>query len=133
MPKARKKPQMLPEIRLAKIGNSIRTIRKKRGLTQKELGERIGLTREAVAAYEAGRTHLIDTTILDMAAALRVPVKEILGLERQNDETLLYSRRWAKRMAVIEGMPENVKKYILRILDDVIKANTLGNARKTGE
>ena len=124
MPKARKKPQLLPEIRLAKIGNSIKAIRKKRGLTQKELGDKIGLTREAVAAYEAGRTHLIDTTILDMATALRVPVKEILGLERQNEETPLYSRRWAKRMAVIEGMPENVKKYILRILDDVIKANT---------
>ena len=130
MPKARKKPQQLPEIRLTRIGNSIKTIRKKRGLTQKELGERIGLTREAVAAYEAGRTHLIDTTILDMAAALRVPVKEILGLERQNDETPLYSRRWAKRMAVIEGMPENVKKYILRILDDIIKANTLETCKK---
>ena len=124
MPKARKKPRQMPEIRLAKIGKCIKLIRKKRGLTQKELGERIGLTREAIAAYEAGRTHLIDTTILDMAAALRVPVNEILGTERQGNETPLNSRRWAKRMVVIEGMPENIKKYILHILDDVIKANT---------
>ena len=130
MPKARKKPQQLPEIRLIKIGNSIKAIRKKRGLTQKELAERIGLTREAVAAYEAGRTHLIDTTILDMATALRVPVNEILGLERQSVEAPLYSRRWAKRLVVIEGMPENLKKYILRILDDVIKANTLDACKK---
>ena len=130
MSKARKKPQQTPEIRLAKIGNSIKSIRKKRGLTQKELAERIGLTREAVAAYEVGRTHLIDTTILDMATALRVSVNEILGQERQSVETPLNSRRWAKRMAIIEGMPETLKKYILRILDDVIKANMMEKCKK---
>ena len=124
MPKARKKPQQAPESRLAAIGKCLQSIRKRRGLTQKELGEKTGLTREAVAAYEAGRSHLMDTTLLDMAAVLRVPVHEILGLERRADDTPAISRRWAKRMTVIESLPEPVKKHILRTLDDVIKANT---------
>jgi len=34
------------------------------------------------------------------------------------------SRRWAKRMTVIESLPDSIKKHILRTLDDVIKANT---------
>jgi len=123
MPKARKRPLQDPESRLATIGKSLQSIRKRRGLTQKALGERIGLTRETIASYEAGRSHLIDTTIIDIAAVLRVSVNEILGLERQAVDIHI-PRRWAKRMAVIESLPESVKKHILRTLDDVIKANT---------
>jgi hypothetical protein len=65
----------------------------------------------------------IDTTLLQISTVLRVSVNEILGLERRNDESPI-SRRWAKRMAIIEGLSEPVKKHILRTLDDVIKANT---------
>jgi len=123
MPKARKKAQPAPESRLVTIGRNLKAIRKRRGLTQQELGNMIGLTREAVTAYEAGRSQLPVTTLIDMAAALRVPVNEILNLERLATETPI-SRRWAKRMEVIESLPESVKKHILRTLDDVIKANT---------
>jgi len=123
MPKARKKPKQAQENCPAEIGKNLQSIRKRRGLTQKELGERIGLTREAVAAYEEGRSRLTDITLLDMAAVLRVSVNEILGLKRQASEIPI-SRRWAKRMAIIESLPEPVKKHILRTLDDVIKANT---------
>ncbi|MDR0456659.1 MAG: helix-turn-helix domain-containing protein [Treponema sp.] len=124
MPRARKKMQPLPEKRLTAIGKNLQSIRKRRGLTQKELAEKIGMTREAIAAYEAGRSHLMDTTLLDMTVVLRVSVNEILGLEHQTAEIPITSRRWAKRMAIIESLPESVKKHILRTLDDVIKANT---------
>jgi len=122
MPKARKKPRQTPENRLAVIGKRLQIIRKRRGLTQKELGEKIGLTREAVASYEAGRSHLMDTTLIDIAAVLRVSVNDILGLEHRAAE-IPVTRRWAKRMAIIESLPESVQKHILRTLDDVIKAN----------
>jgi len=123
MPKARKKPRQAQESCPAEIGKNLRSIRKRRGLTQKELGEKIGLTREAIASYEAGRSHLTDITLLDMVAVLRVSIDEILGLKRQASEIPI-TRRWAKRMAIIESLPEPVKKHILRTLDDVIKANT---------
>ena len=123
MPKARKKPQQALESRLAVIGKCLQQARKRRGLTQKELGEKIGLTREAIASYEAGRAQLMIITLLDMSAALRVSVNEILGLEHKTTEIAM-TRRWAKRLDIIEGLPESVKKHILRTLDDVIKANT---------
>ena len=123
MPKARKKPKQTSENRLAITGKNLQSIRKRRGLTQRELGDKIGLTREAVAAYEAGRSQLMVTTLMDMAVVLQVSVNEILRLERRDSEVPI-SRRWTKRMAVIESLPESVKKHILRTLDDVIKANT---------
>jgi DNA-binding XRE family transcriptional regulator len=123
MPKARKKPRQVLDNRLIAIGGNLQSIRKRRGLTQKELGDKIGLTREAVASYEVGRSQLMITTLLDIGAVLRVNVNEILGLERKTTEITI-TRRWAKRMDIIESLPESIKKHILRTLDDVIKANT---------
>jgi len=125
-------PKQLPENCLVIIGKNLQSIRKRRGLTQNELGEKIGLTREAVTSYEAGRSHLSDTTIIDMSAALRVSVNEILGLERRTAETPI-SRRWAKRIEIIESLPESIKKHILRTLDDLIKANTRLSIFKNGQ
>jgi len=124
MSRVRKRPQQTQDNRHIIIGKNLQSIRKRRGLTQNELADKVGLTREAIASYEAGRAHLMDTTLLDISAALRVSVNAILALERTSDETPIASRRWAKRMALIESLPESVKKHILRTLDDVIKANT---------
>jgi len=123
MPKAGKKTNQAQNNRLVDIGKRIQTIRKRRGLTQNELGVKLGLTREAIASYETGRTQLLITTLLDMASVLHVSVNEILGLERRNTEIAI-TRRWAKRMNIIESLDESIKKHILRTLDDVIKANT---------
>jgi DNA-binding XRE family transcriptional regulator len=123
MSRARKKPRQALDNRLITIGKNLQSIRKRRGLTQKELGEKIDLTREAVASYEVGRSQLMITTLLDICAVLRVNVNEILCLERKNTEIAI-TRRWAKRMDIVESLPESIKKHILRTLDDVIKANT---------
>ena len=123
MPKARKMPQQATDNRLAIIGKNLQNIRKRRGFTQKELGDKIGLTREAVTSYEAGRSQLVITTLLDMVTVLQVPINEILDLECQG-EKINITRRWAKRMDIIDSLPESNKKHILRTLDDVIKANT---------
>ena len=123
MPKARKKPREGSDKRLIEIGKNLQTIRKRRGFTQQELGEKIGLTREAVSSYEAGRSHLMVTTLIDLASVLRVKIIDILGLERQT-EVITIPRRWAKRMDIIESLPDSIKKHILRTLDDVVKANT---------
>ncbi|MCL2722475.1 MAG: hypothetical protein FWD47_14185 [Treponema sp.] len=58
-----------------------------------------------------------------MASILRVKINEILGVEHKTTEITI-SRRWTKRMDIIENLPESIKKHILRTLDDVIKANT---------
>jgi transcriptional regulator with XRE-family HTH domain len=123
MPKARKNKRQSQDKRLIIISKNLQTLRKRRGLTQKELGEKIGMTREAIASYEAGRSHLMVATSLDIADALCVSVNEILKIECHNTE-ITVTRRWAKRMEIIESLPESIKKHILRTLDDVIKANT---------
>lgn len=105
-------------------GFNLQTIRKRRGLTQKELAEKTGITRESIAAYEAGRAHILDAALIDLSSALKVSADEILGIEKTVAAGIVVNRRWAKRLHIVEGLPESVRKHILRALDDLIRANT---------
>lgn len=61
------------------VGQTIRALRKKRGLTQKQLGDLCGLSGAAVCEYERGKTLPKRHVIEKFAQALRIPVSEITG------------------------------------------------------
>ena len=123
MPQPRKIKQPVPEEKTFRIASQLRLLRRKRGLTQTSLGERIGVTQKTIAAYEAGRIRILDVTLIDLAKALEVSVDELLGVKTHKIATKDLSLRLIKRMYVIETMPETAKKHILKTLDDSIKAN----------
>jgi transcriptional regulator with XRE-family HTH domain len=104
------------------IGENLQNIRKKRGITQAALAKQLHITRAAVTLYETGRSHLTDSILIQLCSILQVSAGEILGLEKPSAPTL--PRRWAKRLNIVEGLPDSIKKHILRALDDLIKANT---------
>lgn len=60
------------------IGENIRRVRKETGLTQKQLGERLGVTQEAVRQIELRNTNLTFKSIKRIASALDVSVIELL-------------------------------------------------------
>ncbi len=68
----------------SKIAEQIALLRKSKGLTQNELGERIGVTFQAVSKWERGET-LPDITVLpDLANVLETSIDNILlGGEKQ--------------------------------------------------
>ena len=105
------------------ISKQLKFFRKKCGLTQKKLGEKIGVTQKTIAAYETGRIRINDVTIIRLANALNVSSDELLGINIINDSPKDLSFRILKRMNTIDVFPESTKKYIIRILDDIIKAN----------
>lgn len=68
---------------MKKVGNQIALLRKNKGLTQNDLGERLGVTFQAVSKWERGEA-MPDTSILvDLADVLETTVDYILtGGER---------------------------------------------------
>lgn len=61
------------------IGTQIANLRKQKGLTQNDLGERLGISFQAVSKWERGET-LPDTAILlDLAKVLETSVDSILN------------------------------------------------------
>lgn len=60
------------------IGKNIREIRKKRNLSQRELGELLGVTQSAVGQFEKNGSNLRAETIQRIAAALGVLPGDLL-------------------------------------------------------
>ncbi|RZM12336.1 MAG: XRE family transcriptional regulator [Pedobacter sp.] len=52
------------------VANLIREARKAKGLTQKELGERLGLSKNTVTEYEDGKQNLTIETLNKISLAL---------------------------------------------------------------
>ena len=60
-------------------GRRIALLRKKKGLSQEELGNRIGLQQSAVSKLETGRRRLSAEEAREAAIALAVPVERLLS------------------------------------------------------
>ena len=123
MPQPRKIQRNTHKVQTKIIAQQLKSLRKKQGLTQIQLAEKVGLTQNAVASYETGRVHIVDVTLVDLAKALNVSTDELLGVKITKNPIKSLSLRLIKRMYAIEAMPEISKKHILKTLDDSIKAN----------
>ncbi len=60
------------------IGENIRRIRKEKGITQKELGERLDMTQSAIGQFENDKTSPKKDTIEKIASALGVKPSELM-------------------------------------------------------
>ena len=78
-----KKPDLPPieEEKSVTIGQRIYELRKKKKLTQKELADKIGISRILVWNYENGRLRLYDEMVKRFAIALEVSTDYLLGLK----------------------------------------------------
>lgn len=62
---------------MANIGKRIKEIRKQKGLTQKELGIRLGVSQAVIAQYESGKRNPKIETLRRIAEVLNVPISEL--------------------------------------------------------
>lgn len=66
------------------IGENVKKIRVDAGLTQKELGERLGITSQSIAQWETGRREPKYQSMVKIADALNVPVSSLYGISEDN-------------------------------------------------
>ena len=103
-----------------KIGERIREIRKAQGLTQKELGHRLGLSYQSIAQWENGLRSPKLETILKIAQALGVRMEDLTGLEtfdtgkRGNKGMIIHAefRELANACDNIRATAEKLKRKI---------------------
>lgn len=55
-----------------RVGRQIRDARKEKGLTQKELGEKLGVADSVITNYESGKQNLTIETLQKIADALGI-------------------------------------------------------------
>lgn len=88
------------------VGEKIKTLRKSIGLTQTELGQRVGVQKNAVSKWECGRVEDIPTsTIKQLASLFDVPASYLIDDDTQDvHQKALAALPRMKRWQVIGGV-----------------------------
>ena len=68
------------------LGRQIRLARKRKGLSQEELGRIVGLSNQAVCRWERGRNEPCSEHIVALCKALDVSSDHLLGLDKADSE-----------------------------------------------
>ena len=76
------------------VGENIKSIRKKLGITQEELSEKLNVTRQAVSNWETGKTQPDIETLTRMAEVFGVSVEKLIYGKDYNKESGEIKRTW---------------------------------------
>ena len=95
------------------MGKRLAEIRKNQGLTQSELGRRIGLSRRMVVYYETVSDNIPANLLAKSATALKVSADELLGLKSLSIEESKTSLRLLSKLKVVGQFPRRQIKSVL--------------------
>lgn len=90
-----------------KLGKNIVTLRKKQGLSQEQLGEKVHVTRQTISNWELGETSPNPEQLKLLSKALYVSIDELLNNEIQ--EVLIQKISNTERLA---GMVIKILKFL---------------------
>ena len=103
------------------IGARISQLRKDKGMTQKELAERLEVSQPVVSDYENDVIRLPADIVGKIAQVLEVTSDELLGLKREARSTgNVKNRRLSRRLQAIDALPKRDQEALLRTIDAFI-------------
>lgn len=103
------------------FGQRLARIRKAKGLTQEELGQRIGVSQRIMHHYENKAEYPPAQKIIELAQALEMSVDELLGINGKNDASYQnISLKLAKRLRLASNLPPNDLKALATFIDALI-------------
>jgi len=110
------------------MGKRLAEIRKNQGLTQSELGRRIGLSRRMVVYYETVSDNIPANLLAKIATALKVSADELLGLKSLSIEESKTSLRLLSKLKVVGQFP---RRQIKSVLDYINALKSIQNKNGT--
>ena len=105
------------------FGKRLARLRKTSGLTQQELGEKIGVSKRVIAYYEGETSYPPAHLIEPLAKVLKISTDELLGLKslkQQRDPE--HAALW-RRLKKVETLPKKDQKALLHYLDALVSKN----------
>ncbi|MFZ1985328.1 MAG: helix-turn-helix transcriptional regulator [Desulfatitalea sp.] len=105
------------------FGKRLTTFRKASGLTQQQLGDKIGVSKRVIAYYEGETKYPPTHLIAPLSQALNVSADELLGIKKTQialDPKL--AALW-RRIKVLEGFSEKDKKAVLQFVEVIADRN----------
>ncbi|MFC0865575.1 helix-turn-helix domain-containing protein [Sphaerimonospora cavernae] len=128
------------ELDLLAFGQRLKHLRRQRGLTLTELGERVGRAPSQLSLLENGKREPKLSLLKSLAAALNVPVEELLRRQAPNRRAQLeialeeaqrdplYSAIGLSRLKVSARVPNDVIEHILGLFQELKAREAKGTA-----
>ncbi len=113
----------------AHVGQRVRWRRWQQGMTQQQLGDKVGIKFQQIQKYETGANRISASRMWDIAAAMEVPVSFFFeGLDGQAPDTgeargdILTDKEALELLRAYYGTPEHQRRRLLDL------ARVLGEA-----
>ena len=107
------------------IGDKIKELRLRSGLTQKSLGEKCGIAEPTIRKYELGKLNPKVETVKKIADALNVPVSEIMDWSKFDERY----PNLANEVKLIESVENEYGEGSGELLDLFSKLNSKGKEK----
>ncbi len=101
------------------FGKRLQEIRKRRGLSQVEVAQKLGIHQSLISQYERGYLRLHGALLVRLAQVLKTTPDEILALKelRPNGDGHSLDRRFLRRLQKIDKLSAHEKKLLLGTID----------------
>ena len=98
------------------VGEKVASVRKKAGMKQNLLAEKINRPQSILSEYESGLKRIYPEVLMDMAKALGVSILELLPVDEENIDNKLMNR-----FKKIQSLDKSEKEDVLRAIDMILK------------
>jgi len=107
------------------LGAHVTAMRKARGMTQAELARAIGVSQQAVFAYELGERRISVLVLAKLAKIFAVSAEEMVGLSKPvRVPKGRLSPRCVRHATRLQSLSKTQQRFVIRIIDVLKISNT---------
>lgn len=120
----------------AALGKRISELRKSRGYTQAEFARALGVSQQAVFAYEIGDRRVSILILKRIARLYGVSTDQIIGLASiRNPPKRRLSPRAMRHAERLQGLSKTAQRFVVRIIDtlETLQPNKQGGDGKVSQ
>lgn len=99
------------------FGLQLQQIRKRRGLSQVEVAQRLGIHPSLISQYERGYLRLHGALLVRFAQILATTPDEILSAKQPKEDGYGVDRRFLRRLRKIDQLSDHDKRLLLGTID----------------
>lgn len=98
------------------LGDNMMLLRKKKGLSQADLGKLIGTSGDVIGRYERGDIKPSIEVVTNIAEALGVSIDYLVGKTK-----IVMDKETVDRLEDISELPEEKKNYVFGLIDMALR------------
>ncbi|WP_129777486.1 helix-turn-helix transcriptional regulator [Peristeroidobacter soli] len=100
------------------LGAHVTALRKSRGMTQAELARAIGVSQQAVFAYELGERRISVLVLAKLARVFAISVESMVGLSKPlHIRKGRLSPRCVRHAERLQALSKTQQRFVIRIID----------------